>query len=574
MKLLDSIAKFVRNKLSHYKPKKLQAPKALDTDVISIIYDDKQREEMALIIKEEINKYKDFYKVFLSDYDGICIGNTRSDLKKPLVIDDTKRTFIIQRPSPYHPKSKEYKRFKREQEKETFRIRSIELFESAISQTLKRKLSFDNMRKYYGNSDIRASFENDRNEKDFYIQLLNNDIYSPIFLYGIRDWENLKLFLELDNKKEFIDRYIEQHLTDILNWAIDIYNDDFYKNNIEIIYEALTLEQNTALIAIMGFYIKMIKNGITSFAPESIQSYADEHADEYANEYINIFEEKFSPTKNFENNKLGILTIIGLVSQILIDIDPTEELNQYFTKKMKEGKIRIYYKDQKHRVAEELAEMLGISKDRLEEEMDRPGYLVDFDVCVIPIVNYIIDIPTIIHEFIHQYCGKQKKKERYSSEIPSVFFQSVSMNYLINNGFEQYERELMDSFSARIHLQYWKNKKILEKAKVTKMKYSNKSNNCVPKIETIEDIKKDIALLNRTFSEKKDDEETISYALGTLFAKRYSNNKNVIERMLQFIKDPEYSLQSLMDDIQNEEKNKTIEEEIENGTKSAPSFPC
>ncbi len=569
MKVLDSIIKFVRNTLNRNKQKKLQAPKTLDTDVISIIYDSKQREEIALIIKEEINKYKDFYRVFLSNYDGICIGNTINDFKNPLVIDDTKKTMTIQKPNPYPPRSKEHKRFKIEQEKEIIRSRSIELFESAISQTLKRNISFENMRKYHWNNDIRTSFENDRIEKDFYTQILNNNIYSPEFLYRNRDWKNLKLFLGLDNEKEFIDRYIEQHSTDIINWASELYNDGFYNKNINIIYEALTLEQNTAAIAIMGFYMQMIINGITSFDSESIQSYAEE----FASEYIKIYEERFSPTKNFANNKLSRSKIIGLVSQILIYIDPTEELNQFFIKKMNEGKIKIYSKDQKQRAAEELKKKFGINKDRLEKEMDHPCYLVDLDICVIPIVNYITDIPTIIHEFIHQYYENRKKQERYSSEFPSVFFENVSIDYLINNGFEQYERELMDSFSARIHLQYWKNQTTLEKAEITKKKYSDKSNNGVPKSKTIEDIKKEIALLSRTFDEKKDEEETISYALGTLFAKRYSNNKNIIERMLQFIKDPDYSLQKLIDDIQNEEKNKTIEEEIKNGQDSTTSFP-
>ena len=243
---------------------------------------------------------------------------------------------------------------------------------------------------------------------------------------------------------------------------------------------------------------------------------------------------------------------------------------------MKEGKINIFNENEKQRVIKDLTKMLGEDKDKLEKDINTPAYWIYSDICVIPIVNYITDIPTIIHEFIHQYYRNKKQEERYSAEIPSIFFEKVAMDYLIDNGFQDYESELKDKFSARIDDQYLENDKFLEIAKVTKKKKSkkrNKSNNDVPKSYTIEDIKKDIALLNRTFEEKKEEKEIISYALGTLFAKRYSKDKNVIERMLQFIKNPEYSLQNLIDDIQNKKKNKTIEEEIKNGQDSATSFP-
>ena len=572
MKLLDSIIEYIRNIISHYIQKKLQAPKILNTDVIPITYDSKQREYMALSIKEEINRYKDFYRVFLSNYDGICIGNTTNDLKNQLVIDETKTTTIIQRPNPHPSKSKEHKKFEREQEIEFIKNRSVKLLELAISQTLKGDLDFNYMREYYDSNDIKASFENDRNERDFYRQLLNNHIKLPIFLYSSRDWKNLKLFLGLDNEKEFIEKYIDQHLFNTLNWAIELYNDKFYNNNIDIIYEALTLRKNTELKLIRGINLKMKKMRVTSLEFEVLQSYVKK----YIREYVNMIDERFRPTKNFKKNKLNKSTIIGLVSQILIYIDPTRELIHFFIKKMKEGKINIFNENEKQRVIKDLTKMLGEDKDKIEKDINTPRYWIHSDICVIPIVNYITDIPTIIHEFIHQYYRNKKQEERYSAEIPSIFFEKVAMDYLIDNGFQDYESELKDKFSARIDDQYLENDKFLEIAKVTKKKKSkkrNKSNNDVPKSYTIEDIKKDIALLNRTFEEKKEEKEIISYALGTLFAKRYSKDKNVIERMLQFIKNPEYSLQNLIDDIQNEEKNKTIEEEIKNGQDSATSFP-
>ena len=47
-----------------------------------------------------------------------------------------------------------------------------------------------------------------------------------------------------------------------------------------------------------------------------------------------------------------------------------------------------------------------------------------------------------------------------------------------------------------------------------------------------------------------------SYSLGTYFAGKYSNNEQMKQKMLQLVKNPEYSLQNLIDELNAQEQNK------------------
>ena len=73
-----------------FRDKESPSIQIVETDVIPIALESDVYLELALLIKEELNYYKDFYKEILAYNDGICLGDFKGDYDNPLLFDSSR----------------------------------------------------------------------------------------------------------------------------------------------------------------------------------------------------------------------------------------------------------------------------------------------------------------------------------------------------------------------------------------------------------------------------------------------------------------------------------------------------
>ena len=387
------------------------------------------------------------------------------------------------------------------------------------------------------------------------------------------------------NSNKFAEEYLDKNLFTILNNTIDLYSDkscnNFFEKNLDLIFHSTRLTK-------MNSYLN---DKLTSQYTKKILK--DKKA-------INLSECKFY-INNKDNIKVDNNKIMELTEQVLNHIDSTGKLTNVFNEKNKANKIILYNVDEKKKEIKRISKEQHF-KNRKEIKSyinkERCCYNRGIDLCFVPILNRVTDVPSVVHEFIHQYYHNKGKVDNYSAEIPSVYFEKVAIDYLSNNGFEQSKDTLNWCFTSRKIFDSVRHNvstatRLIEISKVKKevgeislenimddeyaeKAYSYEKNFCED-IKTVDDTKKRFAKtiiktlsidgdrINKTF------QKDCSYSLGTLLADKFSNEESIKKKMLKLINEPEYSVQNILDCIGiakasdiNKNINKDINKETDN----------
>ena len=305
----------------------------------------------------------------------------------------------------------------------------------------------------------------------------------------------------------------------------------------------------------------------------------------------NIIEEK-----NINNDiYISDEKIIQLVKEFLSSIDGNGELLNFFDNKFKEGKVILY---KNNNIEEKKKEI----KNRIPAELE--GKLTDFfdgnssymrpiDMCFIASQNKITDVPTIVHECIHQYRNNKDAHNDYLEEVPSIFFERLCGEYLINNGWSAYKDEITDEFVKRITNDSVNNccelkqninllkcklkKKVISIDDVLSDEMAMNLNvlefKCgMPNVDSVNNIearkileakkviKKNVSsnieniIKNRTLC---------SYAIGTYIASKYLDDERVIEGMLELSKRSDFRFEDILENFDSQNTLNKLEVEKE-----------
>ena len=309
--------------------------------------------------------------------------------------------------------------------------------------------------------------------------------------------------------------------------------------------------------------------------------YISAESKEARNEIDKKIDAQYDNTNNIEIDKNST---IELVKEILESLDTSKKMSQYFTEKMELGKIMLYNINEKSSAIEKLTKLYG-TQDQAEFAINnkKSFYNAEYDMCINQIVGNITDIPTIIHEFIHQYYENNGRADEFSREIPSVFFEKVSINYLINNGYKQSADALTESFESRKRNDSVNNvfvlKDFVEMTKIKNVYGAITPNNILNDaivLQMSRNLKRDVNSIKNQYAKEEirrfamtglEEKDTMvklcSYALGTLFAGIYGDNNIMKEKMFDLIDNKAYLLQDLINDVVVN-KNKEIEDKCEN----------
>ena len=290
-------------------------------------------------------------------------------------------------------------------------------------------------------------------------------------------------------------------------------------------------------------------------------------------------------SKQYDEQKKGSINcqkiskerIIELASEVFDYIDSTGEFRKFFESKMKEGKIVLFDKDEKDATLKELEEIFNLGSKTQKPVNEGANYKPFFDMCSIPIDNAITDVPTIIHEVTHQYHWSKKNGiHGYSEEVPSIYFEKIAIDYLMTHGFEHESDILQESFHQRMVNDSANNAQAINKyIAVTKTKHDEgviTEQAFMREAEIawkfmqmsgmdVSDTKKKYAKsLIEAFKsrDRKENNEIVvycSYSLGTYFAGKYSKDEQMKHRMLQLVKNPEYTLQNLIEELNAPDQN-------------------
>lgn len=551
MIFFDQVKSFFRN----LNKKRLPEGNALDEGIIPIRAKGKNNKRLAEIISKEIKRYPEFYELFLEKYDVICIGDIEAEEENIL-------------------------RVQNEIQDSTWKYAGeFELMGYARRDLIKRILDgYSSERK--GNLtelDIAQCLSYNGPErildKDFYWFIINERQYSS-YLFDLRemkDWKGLKMYLDAENDQEFAKQYMDENIYTVLGKAAELYNDPregyFFDKNIGIISDASNYTAKyfaDAMEDTFKFVAYAIENGCNTDDKDQIRSLSKQY-DEQKKSSINC-------------QKISKERIIELASEVFDYIDPTGEFRKFFESKMKEGKIVLFDKDEKDATLKELEAIFNFGDTTQKPVNDGANYKPFFDMCSIPIDNAITDVPTIIHEVTHQYHWSKKNEiHGYSEEVPSIYFEKMAIEYLMTHGYEQESDILQESFHQRMVNDSANNAQVINKyIAVTKTKHDEgviTEQSFMREAEVawklmqmsgmdVSDTKKKYAKrLIETFKsrDRKVNNEIVvycSYSLGTYLAGKYSNDEQMKQRMLQLVKNPEYSLQNLIDEINAQEQNK------------------
>ena len=571
----------IKNILNRITIKKLPAPSLIETEIIPISYKGRIQEREAAIIKEEIQRYPDLYKAFLEEYDGISIGNSKNEFNNPLRIVhgtylDLVSTFFL-----------------------TKKFTTVDAFDTAIAnkyvnkstgKAFSHKLILNDIKQKYIDDNKLENYKEKRdNYKKLYKNIINKEKCSYVdyekILCNVKDWKGLKMLWDVNcNSNKFAEEYLDKNLFTILNNTIDLYSDkscnNFFDKNLDLIFHSTRLAKLN----------RYLNDKLTSQYTKRVLKNSKD---------INLSTCKFY-INNKDNVKVDNNKIIELTEEVLNHIDSTGKLASFFNEKNKDNKIILYNVDEKDK------EIKRISKEHYNDRkmikscinLEECCYDIKKDLCFVPILNRVTDVPAVVHEFIHQYYYNNGKVDDYSAEIPSVYFEKVAIDYLCKNGFEQSKDTLNWFFTSRkIEETVWSELSVAARfIEISRLKkdvgkislknimddeyaekaYSYEKNFCED-IKTVDDTKKRFAkTIIKTLSNKGDKmrktfKTDCSYSLGTLLADKFGNEEVIKKRMLKLINEPEYLVQNILDCIGiakvvdiNIDMNKDINKDVDN----------
>lgn len=535
MKLKDFI-----NRIFGVKLKKLTSGNIVESEIIPIKYKYKNDVIIANYIRDEINQNRELYKIFLEEYDEICIGDIETEKNNVFRINH----------------NFDRKQFKGKNE--SLKKEAIELMDNILNSKY-----HDRFPDFYMDilkSNIKGNYTfipiNGVKQKDelYYniTQYFENDRLYLNYLSSVNDIDGLKLLIKSKDTREFLEKYNKINALNLLNWELEFYKDhkynDFFSKNIDIIDEAINNTMYNAKEDIIDTLVG--KEKTKDFSNENQSKLDDEHS------------------TNMTKTDIFILS-----KKILDSFDTSGKLGKSFEEKWMKGGILLFYPEEKNQTADYLSYLWNI-EDGKDKLVDHPYYNGTHDLCVIPITCEVTDIPTVIHEFIHQYYYNNTKDENpYSSEIPSIFYEMESIRYLKENGYghianilqEQFEdRKRNDSFNNYFVLKtYVRLNKIKRNGEIT-LENILDDNVKINSNATINDVlnaknriaQLDVKLLESIRNETGMDNvrKMISYTIGTLIAERYNESDFVKKEMLELINNPEYSVQKLLNGIGKEKE--------------------
>lgn len=526
------------NRIFGVRLKKLTSGNIVESEIIPIRYKEKNDVVIANYIIDEINQNRELYKIFLEEYDEICIGDVETEKNNILRID-----YNFDR-----------NRFKRKDE--SLKRETIELMDNILNSKYHER--FPDFYMDILKSNIKGNYMfipiNGVKQKDelYYniTQYFENDKLYLNYLSSLNDIDGLKLLIKSKDTQEFLKKYNEINALNLLNWELEFYKDhkynDFFSKNIDIIDEAIKNTMDNAKEDIMD--ILSGKENIKDSSNGKQFELDDEHS------------------TNMTKTDIFILS-----KKILDSFDTSGKLGKSFEKKWMNGGILLFYPEEKNQTADYLSQLWNI-EDEKDKLVDHPYYNGTHDLCVIPIMCEVTDIPTVIHEFIHQYYYNNTKDENpYSSEIPSIFYEMESIRYLKENGYghianklqEQFEdRKRTDSFNNYFTLKtYIRLNKIKRNGEITleNILDDNFKINSNATTSDVINAKNKVAQLDLKLLKIIRNEigmgnvrKLISYTIGTLIAERYNESDFVKKEMLELINNPEYSVQKLLNGIGKE----------------------
>lgn len=351
------------------------------TSIIPIFYCGLYRRGVAKLIAEEIEKYKEFFAVFLSEWDSINLtdeqvaGNSLQINYSNIRIPQPKDDIIINCSTII------------KKEDLLYMFEDSVLYKYRNSRALMNRIKKDS-RKQNQWRTVTGEMLLDE------IKYLNGEKpYSNIEELVIlnEDYEFLKELLEKGVTKEFVRRYIKERSFDCLNYAIEKNIPNFLQRNISLIKKSIDFSFSE----------------FDHFPISNIQS------------------------RYFTNDK-----ITELVIQVLESLS-SGQMNfvDCFLNGIQEGEILLFNLDEKDEVIRKLKnDFPYMQTEKIERLTDEAMYvrLRNKHRVIVPLKNSINDVGTIVHEFFHYYL-RLSINHQYLSEVISIYFQYYAGMFLINS---------------------------------------------------------------------------------------------------------------------------------------------
>lgn len=535
--------------------------------------------EAAELVKEELDKNVNLYNALLYEYNAIAIGECLGadgkvlkieKLRKPkkdknyICVDDYVKKLIDSISSQYtNPYSK---------------------------QILEKRIIYQFAPEIQGYEHLLYSAVIE--------QKGNLDSYTE-YLYMIKDYDGIKLLCQSSDVREFEKKYLFNNLEKLLNKSFDLFidksEDNFLVKNISLITEAINFtgtEENFSQALwyneLCNIERKIKRNEMDDLNKqkcfESIKKVMNDA------EMPQFIKRKCQSIIEEKNMYINDKEIIRLVKEFLSSIDEDGELENFFEKKIKEGKFILYNDDNIEEKKEEVRNKIPENlQSKISDFFDESSlYVPSVDLCFISMKNKITDVSTIVHEFIHQYRYNKNNHSAYSGEVTSIFFEKLCGEYLINNGWGTYKDEIRDDYTSRIIndcvnnccelkqyinlLNCKLNKGVISLDDVLSDELAMKLNKLefeagMPEVDSVNNIRARKILEAKKVIEKnvKANMESIikkralySYAIGTYIASKYLNNEKVIKGMLELVKRTDVKLENIIGNLDNRNTFDTI----------------
>lgn len=426
-------------------------------------------------IKAIIEEHKAFFAAVLDKDDVISIGKNHAPTNKSIVIEyRSGMTFVDPKTGIKYSNfryddifEKVSEKYQHPQAKRIFRAYR----DTVITNSFSSALHFDTER-----------------EKEFIDNIVNSkgnwESYREYFCDS-KNYEGLRMLMSSINDREFEKQYINQNIIELLNIVLELYKDtscnNFIDKNIDIILKAKQMFKNQSkecmqYYEIMATRAKFEQSIYTDEQKEKIIANAKKTLSTVElNPAIKRELEKLIGIENNKELNLSKFEIIELVQKVLGNIDRSGKMNNLFNKKLKEGKI-VIYSDFDRKDAMNLYKKFNpdLPESSYKGYFSKDScYNSELDTCFIHTKNDIYTIPTIIHEFIHQYYTNNGQVNEFSIEIPSIFYEKLCIDILINNGYSDYKEDLENEFNIRVYDDFCNNSLVEDKYMDLKEKRKN-----------------------------------------------------------------------------------------------------
>lgn len=282
-------------------------------------------------------------------------------------------------------------------------------------------------------------------EKKYYKQKLKlltrliniNTILDDMLLtdnYRLTNLHNLKItalnsiLLEETIQNEFTELFKELHNDDYQSYIEGTIDDqiEIYMRNERTLNEEFRYE-------LLNYNIKQEMEKLQEYNP-----FAYQHIHEIA--LLSLYHASNYKTNNLDNIKeVKIEDTIKITKEFLKSIDKTGNLYDLFQEKIEDGSIILWNAFDEHKQLSVIKEHKALVMASKEWKNFNEGNKVYLNA---PYENTILDIPRLVHEFIHLYIFNSKEKvldvtptETFFEEFPSIYYETRLCSHLEQIGF-------------------------------------------------------------------------------------------------------------------------------------------